>query len=164
MYAVLHLPGFPLQAVLRTDPDLWAQPVALVDPKARSTPVVIERTPRARDEGVEPGQTATQAMARCAGVLVRHRDPTREAAATDVLLQCAYGFSPHLEATAPGLCTMDLRGLGRLQPPEPDTLRAWAGELRAILIAQGLRPRIGIGATPNLARLAALFEIGRAHV
>lgn len=157
MYAALHLPGFPLQAVLRTDPDLWAQPVALVDPKARSTPVVLETTPPARDAGVEPGQTATQAMARCAGVLVRHRNPASETAATDVVLQCAYGFSPHLEATAPGLWTMDLRGLGRLQPPEPDTLRAWAGELRAILIAQGLRPRIGIGATPNLARLAALF-------
>jgi len=157
MYAVLHLPRFPLQAVLRPAPDLWEQPVALVDPRARSTPVVLEATQPALESGVERGQTATQALARCTGVRIRHRDPSSETAATDVLLQCAYGFSPHLESTAPGLCTMDLRGLSRLQPPEPATLQAWAGELRAVLLAQGLRPRIGVGATPNLARHAALF-------
>jgi protein ImuB len=161
MYAVIHLPHFTLQAVLRSAPDLWERPVALVDP-TRTTPVVLEATPPAWHSGVERGQTATQALARCTGVLIRHRNPASETAATDVLLQCAYGFSPHLESTAAGLCTLDLRGLSRLQPrnsppPEPDTLRTWAGELRAILIAQGLRPRIGIGATPNLARHAALF-------
>ena len=109
MYAVIHLPQFPLQAALRLAPELWEQPVALVDP-ARSTPVVLEMTPPAQDAGVERGQTATQALARCTGVRVRHRALAQETATTDVLLQCAYGFSPHLESTAPGLCTLDLRG------------------------------------------------------
>ena len=108
MYAVIHLPQFALQAALRLSPELWGQPVALVDP-ARTTPVVLETTPPARDAGVERGQTATQALARCTDILIRHRAPARESATTDVLLQCAYGFSPHLESTGPGLCTLDLR-------------------------------------------------------
>ena len=154
MYAVIHLPQFPLQAALRLAPELWEQPVALVDP-ARSTPVVLEMTPPARDAGVERGQTATQALARCTGVRVRHRALAQETATTDVLLQCAYGFSPHLESTAPGLCTLDLRGLSRLQPPEPNALHAWAQELQSSLSAQGLRSHIGFATTPNLARHAA---------
>jgi hypothetical protein len=112
-------------------------------------------TPPARDAGVERGQTATQALARCTGVRVRHRALAQETATTDVLLQCAYGFSPHLESTAPGLCTLDLRGLSRLQPPEPDALHAWAQELQSSLSAQGLRSHIGFATTPNLARHAA---------
>jgi len=154
MYAVIHLPQFPLQAALRLAPELWEQPVALVDP-ARSTPVVLEMTPPARDAGVERGQTATQALARCTGVRVRHRALAQETATTDVLLQCAYGFSPHLESTAPGLCTLDLRGLSRLQPPEPNALQTWAQELQSSLSAQGLRSHIGFATTPNLARHAA---------
>ena len=161
MYTVIHLPRFPLQAALRLAPELWDQPVALMD-AARNTPVVLETTPAARDAGVERGQTATQALARCAGVVVRHRAPSQEAATTDALLQCAYGFSPHLESTGPGLCTLDLRGLSRLQPPgsrpaDPQILQTWARELQSSLTTQGLRSHIGIAATPNLARLAALF-------
>ena len=154
MFAVIHLPQFALQAALRLSPELWGQPVALVDP-ARTTPLVLETTPPARDAGVERGQTATQALARCTGILIRHRAPARESATTDVLLQCAYGFSPHLESTAPGLCTLDLRGLSRLQPPQPDVLQTWAQELRSSLTTQGLHAHIGIATTPNMARHGA---------
>ncbi len=161
MYAVIHLPWFALQAVLRPTPELWDQPVALVDP-ARGTPVVLDMTLPARESGVERGQSAPQALARCTAVRIRHRIPAQETATTDLVLQSAYGFSPHLESTAPGLCTLDLRGLSRLQSPDsaspaPDLLRAWGRELQSALTSQGLRSRVGIAATPNLARLAALY-------
>src|SRR4051794_35016651 len=108
MFAVVHLPQFSLQAVLRHEPELWSKPVALVDPSVR-TPLVCEMTEPAGQAGVTPGLTATQAMARCGQVLLRPRSLRQEAAATNALLQCAYAFSPHLENTAPGVCTLDLR-------------------------------------------------------
>ena len=157
MFAVLHLPDFRLQAALRGAPELWDLPVALVDP-AQTTPRVIALTPPATQAGVTLGQTPTQALARCAGVKVRHRAPAQETAATEAMLQCAYGFSPHLEATAPGLVTLDLRGLSTLREATPEQFTRWAGRLRQALAELDLRARVGLGPTPNLARHAAVWS------
>lgn len=161
MFAVLHLPQFALQAALRLAPEMWARPVALVDP-ALSTPRICDRTAPAREQGVELGQTPTQALARCRDLVIRHRSPAQETDATDALLQCAYGFSPHLEHTASGVITLDLRGLSELQndrptdsPPPADARQRWARRLQAALSSLQLKARIGIGPTPNLARHAA---------
>src|SRR5438874_1343711 len=118
MFAVIYIPQFPLQAALRYEAELLAKPVALVDP-ARSLPVVCAVTEAARCRGVCEGLTPTQAMARCGEVMLRHRTMAQEAAVTEALLQCAYSFSPNIEATAPGVCTLDLRGLRALS--ESDT-------------------------------------------
>lgn len=179
MFAVIHLPQFALQAALRPEPELWTRPVALVDP-ALSTPRVCDQTMPALQHGIEAGLTPTQALARCREVMIRHRSPARESAATDALLQCAYGFSPNVENTAPGVATLDLRGLSELTPgagaPAPSTvdgrreagraepeaggrggsgMERWAGRLHAALQALQLTARIGIGPTPTLARHAA---------
>lgn len=159
MFAVIHLAQFPLQAALRHEPELWTCAVALVDP-ARSTPVVCDATLPAREAGIVEGLTPTQALARCGAVLVRHRVPAQENAANAAVLQCAYGFSPHIETTAPGLTTLDLRGLSRLGGGEPSRLLAWAGELRTALAGQGLRASIGLAATPTVARHAARWSEG----
>jgi protein ImuB len=108
-------------------------------------------------------------MARCRDVIIRHSSPAQEAAATAALLQVAHGFSPHIENTAPGLVTLDLRGLGELTDSqetsaEPDvpmearryaTYWNWAQRLRASVASLNLTGRIGIGLTPNIARHAA---------
>ena len=154
MFAVLDLPDFPLQAALRHEPDLWARPVALVDP-ALSTPRVCQFTDAARAAGVTTGLTPTQALARSRDLVIRHRSPAHERAATDALLHCAHSFSPHLEDTAPGLCTLDLRGLAELKNAPPETLARWAARLRASAAAVQLRVRLGLGPTPTLARHAA---------
>jgi len=163
MFAVLHLPDFALQAALRHEPEAWGLPVALVDP-AHTTPRVIQLTVAARDAGVEEGQSAVQAMARCRTVRLRHRAPDREAAATEALVQVAFGFTPHLEVTSPGTLTLDLRGLATLRPhsgrdatPE---LAAWARRLQTAAAALGLRARVGTGPTPNVARHAARWSDG----
>ena len=67
MLAVLHVSDFSLQAVLRLEHELASRPVALID-ETRRPPVVVACTARAHAAGVEPGQTAPQAMARCAAV------------------------------------------------------------------------------------------------
>src|SRR4030095_5758019 len=163
MFAVIHLPQFALQAVLRPVPELWTKPIALVDP-AMSTPRVCDFTEPAGQARLEMGFTPTQALARCRDVVIRHRSPTQEAAATAAVLQAAYGFSPHIENTAPGLITLDLRGLGELADSvketgaEPDAPMDagryaaywnWAQRLRASVASLNLTGRIGIGLTPH---------------
>lgn len=159
MFAVIHVTHFPLQAALRHEPELWAKSVALVDPALR-TPVVHDLTDAARAAGVAEGLTPTQAMARCSGVLIRHRSPIQEAAATEAMLHCAQAFSPRIEATAPGVCTLDLQGLAELVEADATVLAAWAGKLRTVLAGQNLRVSVGVGATPNLARHAARWTDG----
>lgn len=167
LFAVLHFPQFLLQAALRHDAEAWGRPVALVDP-AMSTPRVIDATDAARAAGVEDGLTAPQALARCREVRIRHRSADREAGCTEAILQCAYGFSPHLEATGPGTVTLDLRGLaglkgalgveprgeGPARHPE-GALKSWAEGLLSSVGALGLRARVGLGGTPNVAMYAA---------
>ncbi|MFN0066712.1 MAG: Y-family DNA polymerase, partial [Limisphaerales bacterium] len=159
MFAALHLPQFAMQAALRHTPEAWAGPVALVDP-ARPSPVVLDVTPAAASAGVTPGLTPTQALARCAAVRIVHRMPAAEDATTAAALQVAGAFSPNLEATAPGVVTLDLHGLARLRDADPAAMLAWAGEVRTALAALGLRAVVGLGATPGVARHAARWGQG----
>lgn len=154
MFAVLHLPRFALQAALRHESDLWPKPVALIDP-AQTTPRVFELTDAALAAGVELGQTPVQALARCREVIIRHRSPKQETAATQAMLQCAESFSPNLETSAPGVCTLDLRGLIVLKDATPPALAAWTARLRESLARLNLQASIGLGPTPNVARHAA---------
>jgi protein ImuB len=154
MFAVLYLPRFSLQAALRHEPELWNQAVALVDPQ-QTTPRVCEVTDDAKAAGVIPGQTPTQALARCRKILIRHRSAKQETAATQAMLQCAEGFSPNLEVTGPGVCTLDLHGLASLKEADPAALGAWAAGLREAMAKLNLQARVGVGPTPNVARHAA---------
>jgi protein ImuB len=173
MFAVIYLPQFALQAALRHQPELWSQPIALVDP-ALAPPRVCDFTAPARRQGVEAGLTPTQALARCRDVSIRHRSPAQESATTAALLQCAYCFSPNIENTAPGTITLDLRGLSELMDRQPADRRAsgssigtdagqysalqnWAARLRTTLASLNLAARIGLGSTPNIARHAAYW-------
>jgi protein ImuB len=160
MFAALHFPEFTLQAAIRHEPELWARPVALMDGMSPA-PRVIEATAAARAAGVDNGLTAPQALARCRALLIRQRDPARESATQDAVLQCAFGFSPNIEATAPGLVTMDLRGLSEFvspgAEPGPPRLVQWGERVAGAMGRLGLRVRTGIGATPNVARHAACW-------
>ncbi len=200
MFAVVFVPDFNLQAVLRQEPELCSRPVALVDAVETnlSRTMVLECTAAAHATGVCAGLSAPQAMARCRELLLKPRSLCAEQSATDILLQTAYAFSPHLEHTAPGACTIDLRGLdfGRGENGETDgdeqaqnlwsapangqqsfnletgpgrravpaaasrgevsaMLTAWAGQIITALQKLGLKAQVGIGATPDIALLAA---------
>ena len=173
MFAVVYIPQFSLQAVLRHEPGLWSQPVGLVDPAERP-PVICDLTEPARALGITPGFTPTQAMARCGTVLIRQRALPQENAAMRAILQCAYAFSPNLEATAPGVCTLDLHGLAALSPfltpdcgspdslspPARSALVAWAEKLQKAVAQSQLTALIGIGSTPGVARHAATWGGG----
>lgn len=154
MYAVVHLPDFPLQAVLRHEPDLWSQSVGLVD--STSSPArICACTEIALRAGVGPAMTSTQAQARSPGIFLKTRSMAQEESAQDALVQCAYGFSPNIECTAPGLLTLDLNGLAELRDAASEQYQSWSLQLASALAVQQFRVRIGVGPTPNLASHAA---------
>src|ERR1051325_7641029 len=163
MFAVVFIPNFSLQAVLRHEPELRKRAVALIDPEL-SKPGIIQLTASARACRVCEGLTACQAMARCGNLLIKTRSLTQEQSATEVLLQTAYAFSPNIESTAPGVCTMELKGLPVAavydrQSENGDAHRAplqdWAEKIFRCLAQFYLEAQIGFAATPALALLAA---------
>lgn len=156
MFAVIEIPNFALQAVLRFEcaPSTGAQfpcnsqPVGLVD-ASQSKPILIQLTAAAQSAGVEIGMTPTQAMARCRHILIKNRSLEQENAASNALLQCAFAFSPSIEATAPGLCTLDLQGLKNASD------ETFALKIIRALTTLHLRAQVGIAANPILATHAA---------
>jgi len=147
MFAVLHIADFALHAVLRTESGLAGKPAALFAGSGRRS-LVLATNPAARAAGVEPGMTAPQAVARCPNLVVRAPQPAAEAEARAALLAVGFLLSPSIEDTAPGVCTIDLKG--RTAPPEPIAATAVA-ELAQL----GLSATAGIARTPLLALYAA---------
>jgi protein ImuB len=146
MFAVLHLPGFALQALLRVEPGLAAQPVGL---RKTDEPVVALCSPAAREAGVCPGQSLPQAAARCPGLIIRLPRPDLEREAEAAFVAAAFSVCPQVELTSPGVSTLDLNGL-------PET-RHRPGLQRALadLTAGGFEAAAGFAPTPLLAFYAA---------
>jgi protein ImuB len=151
MFAVIFIPNFSLQAVLRHEPDLRSRPVALVDPQA-TKPVITQLTSATQSCGICEGLTASQAMARCAELVIKPRSPAQEESATEVLLQTAYAFSPNIESTAPGVCTIELKGIAL---DSHNATEQWSQKIIEVLAQFNLAAKIGLAVTPELALLAA---------
>ena len=151
MFAAIVIPDFALQASLRLEPELRPRPVALMDSDPAQKKIV-QVNEAAKGSGVEAGQTAAQAAARCGTLLIKPRSPALEKSAGEILLQTACTFSPNLEMTSSGVCTIDLRGLG-LKSEEAQ--RQWAGKIIQSLASLNLAAAVGIAVTPGLALLAA---------
>lgn len=151
MFAVIYIPDFSLQAALRHEPELRARPVALVDGESAKS-FILQANAAAKKAGVAEGQTPSQAIARCESLTIKTRSLAQEKSATEILLQTAYGFSPNIEPTAPGVCTMELKGLGI---EDHDEAGNWAEMIVRALVQYHLEARVGIAPTPELALLAA---------
>lgn len=148
MFAVLRLPAFSLQAMLRAEPGLPGRPMALLTAGRRGA-VVTECNAAAVAAGVEPGYSAPRAQARCPGIELRTPQPELEREAAAALLAVAFSVTAYVEATAPGVCTLGLAQLaaGRRE----DAVRRALAELAVLRFeATG-----GIGGTPLLALYAA---------
>jgi len=148
MFAVLLIPDFTLQALLRTRPELVGRPVAILADESRKAPI-LQVSEEARVKRVLPGLSATQALARCGGLALHYRSPRAEAAAGRVLLDAAFTLSPRVEATSEGLCTVDLTGVAEAG------LEVKARELVRRLKTLEIRIRIGISDTTDRAAFTA---------
>jgi protein ImuB len=99
--------------------------------------------------GVNAGMTSTQGLARCGDLLLLPRAPVQENAAADVLLQCAFSCSPWVEATAPGICTFELRGASA------GADKSLAERVIAHLESLNLKATVGFATNADLALLTA---------
>jgi protein ImuB len=149
LFAVLHVAQFALQAVLRTEPAAIAsRPAGLFSGGGKKS-LVLAANAAARTAGVEVGMTAPQAVARCPALLIRTPHTAAEADARAALLAVGFTLAPAIEDTAPGICTIDLRGTDPRQHP------AAAQHALAQLDALALPATAGLARTPLLALYAA---------
>jgi protein ImuB len=156
MFATIYVPNFYLQAALRHQDLLPITPVALIDEKDKK-PVVIQLNPAAEAAGVSKGMTPSQALARCLTVLIKTRSPSQEKSIAAIVLHYAFTLSPYVEATAPGVCTVQFSAWHR--HPADET---WAGSpchrvSRVIdqLVECDVIAQAGLSQTPDTSFLAA---------
>ncbi|HVH85226.1 MAG TPA: DNA polymerase Y family protein [Terriglobales bacterium] len=161
LFACIFVPDFPVEALLRTTPELRKTPVAVLD----GTPpmlTVIAANVKGREAGITIGMTKLQAEA-CPTAHLRRRSLTQEIAARDALLDCAHAFSPRVEdtnqqiATADGKTSpsdtviLDVSGLERLFGPPAKLARTIVGRVSNM----GLTANIAVASNPDAAMHAA---------
>jgi nucleotidyltransferase/DNA polymerase involved in DNA repair len=105
MFATIYLPNFYLQAAIRHQPELRAQPVALLEAQEKK-PVIIQLNEAAEQAGIRKGMTPSQALARYLQVTIKARARMQEKSIQEMLLHYAFTLSPFVEATNPGICTI----------------------------------------------------------
>jgi protein ImuB len=146
MFAVLHIPGFALQSLIRTEPALASHPIVL---RRTDEATVALCNDRASAAGVCPGQSLSQATARCPGLIIHAPRPALEREAEATLLAAAFSVCPQVELAEPGTCTLGLSGLvdSRHVPALQRALTTLANA--------GLEAGVGTGTTPLRALYAA---------
>jgi nucleotidyltransferase/DNA polymerase involved in DNA repair len=146
MFATIYTPNFYLQAALRHRTESLSDPVALIETHERKA-IIVQLNEAAEQAGVRKGMTPSQALARCLQVAIKTRSRAQEAVIQEILLHYAFTLSPFVEATAPGICTVqftDHRDLGRKVSRAVERLDRG-----------GIRTQAGIAHTPDSSFLAA---------
>src|SRR6201982_2073898 len=115
MFATIYLPNFFLQAAIRHQPELHANPVALIEEQERK-PVIIQLNDTAEKAGIRKGMTPSQALARSLQVVIKVRARAQEKSIQEILLHYAFTLTPFVEATAPGICTVKFTDSRHLEP------------------------------------------------
>ena len=148
-FACIFVPDFPVEALLRAEPELRARSLAVLEGKV-PLQKVFAANENARRAGVSPGMTKLQIEA-CAGLALRVRSLPQEAAAHAALLDCAQSFSPRVEAAGCDTIVLDLAGLQPLFGPLPEIARALARRASGL----GLEASVAVAGNPDTAVLAA---------
>ena len=97
-FACIFVPDFPVEALLRAEPELRSQHVAALEGNAPLQKVFAVNE-KARCAGIFPGMTKLQVEA-CPDLVLRARSSLHEIAAHAALLDCAQSFSPRVEDAA----------------------------------------------------------------
>ncbi len=149
MFACIFVPNFCVAAVLRAEPDLRTQAVAIFEGKAPLETVCAVNENAGRME-VEIAMTKAQAEL-CSGVVLRARSPLQESAAHAALVDCAQSFSPCVEDTACDTAVLDLAGMESLF----GTAREVADAISNRAADFGLAANVAVASNPDAAVLAA---------
>ena len=113
MFTTIYLPNFYLQAALRHQPEI-AAPVALIDDQETKA-LIIQLNQAAEKAGVRCGMTPSQGRARSLALVVKTRARAQEQTLDQLLLQFSYTLAPFVEATAPGICTVQFTDQRKVQ-------------------------------------------------
>ncbi len=149
VYACLFVPDFPVQAVLRAEPELRSQAVAVIIGRA-PLQTVLARNEAARNAGVHPGMSKLE-LESCGGITLRQQSTSQETAAHAALLDCAQAFSPRIEDIACDTLLIDVTGLEALFGPLPHLARKLKDQASRL----GLAIQVAIASNPDTAMLAA---------
>src|SRR5579872_4398626 len=149
MFACIFIPNFHVAAVLRAEPALRSQPVAIFEGKPPLEKVFAVND-GAKQLGIAPGMTKAQAEL-CSELALRPRSTLQESTAHALLLDCAQSFSPCVEDAAADTAILDLAGMEPLfgaSTEIPQKIAARAADL-------GLSANIAAASNPDAAVLAA---------
>ncbi len=157
--ACLWVADFPLEAILRAEPDLRGTAACVLDGALDGPRVKVAAvTPEARAEGVRVGMTLAQARAAADGLVVRAPSAEAERSAESALGEVAAAFSPLVErpADVAGVALCEVGDLGRLFASERELATAmWSHATRI-----GLEARVAIARSPAIARVVAAARPG----
>ena len=156
MFATILLPNFYLQAIARHQPKLREQPLAVLDDTAVKA-VILQLNKAAENEGVRAAMSPSQALARCLHLVIKARARDCEQQIDDILLYHACMLSPFVEATAPGVCTVQFMQPCRRDRSShnPDPLTEKLRCIVDLLARCDLVARAGMAENPNASLLAA---------
>src|SRR5580692_8237438 len=148
-FACIFVPDFPVEALLRAEPELRSRSLAVLEGKVPLQKVFAVNE-NARRAGIDLGMTKVQIEA-CSGLVLRARSLPQEAAAHAVLLDCAQSFSPRVEAVGCDTIVLDLAGLQPLFGALPKIARALSRRASDF----GLETNVAVAGNPDTAALAA---------
>jgi protein ImuB len=148
-FACIFVPDFPVEALLRAEPELRSQPVAVLEGKAPLQKIFAVHE-KARRAGVSVGMTKLQVEA-CPDLVLRPRSSIQEAAAHATLLDCAQSFSPRVEDAGCDTVLLDLDGLEPLFGSPPKIAR----DLARRACDLGLEVNVAVASNPDTAVIAA---------
>src|SRR5215469_9973741 len=148
-FACIFVPDFPAEAILRAEPELRSQAIAVLEGKP-PLQKVFAINEKARRIGIEPGMTKIQ-VEPWTDLTLRPRSLLQETAAHAALLDCAQSFSPRVEDTAADTVILDLSGLESLFGSLPQIARDIARRTSDL----GLEANVATAFNPDTARFAA---------
>jgi nucleotidyltransferase/DNA polymerase involved in DNA repair len=146
MFATIYVPNFFLQAALRHQPELHDVPVGLINGEAAKA-AIIQLNAAAEAAGVQLGMTPSQGLARTLQLVIKTHARDQEQVLDALLLHYASMLAPFVEATAPGVVTVQFT----------DTRRVFQNVDRVIarLRDSGITAQAGLAPTPDASFLAA---------
>jgi protein ImuB len=148
-FACIFVPNFPVAAVLRAEPELRAQALAIFAGKPPMEKLFAVSEGAAR-LGITPEMTKAQAEL-CSELTLRPRSPLQESVAHAALLDCAQSFSPCVEDAAADTVILDLAGMESLFGSLPEIARNISGRAAEL----GLDGNVAVASNPDAAVLAA---------
>ena len=146
MFATIYLPNFYLQAALRYQTPLPNTAVALIDQNDYKA-TIIQLNSVAESLGIRKGMTPTQALARSLNLVIKTRSHSQEKLIEQIVLHYAFTLSPYVEATAPGLSTVQFTDKRDLLPKLSNVVNQLAA---CEIVAQ-----TGLAQTPETSFFAA---------